>query len=233
MATLHLIRHGQANFSGEDYDELSPIGKEQAALTGAWLAQRGLMPQRAYAGTLCRQQDSARAALQAAGLDLPVAILPELDELDHQNIIAAWNPEFADMAALRCWLRAQEHPRRAFQQMFEAAMRAWLAAAPDDARYRESWPRFQARSVQALQQMLRDSSGCANVWAFSSGGPVAAICQHLLGMDNARTLGLSWTLANASITRILWPAHAPERASVQCLNGFTHLEGVPDMLTWR
>ena len=42
MATLHLIRHGQANFSGEDYDELSPIGKEQAALTGAWLAQRGL-----------------------------------------------------------------------------------------------------------------------------------------------------------------------------------------------
>lgn len=42
-----------------------------------------------------------------------------------------------------------------------------------------------------------------------------------------------WTLANASITRILWPAHAPERASVQCLNGFAHLEGVPDMLTSR
>ena len=233
MATLHLIRHGQANFSGEDYDELSPIGKEQAALTGAWLAQRGLMPQRAYAGTLCRQQDSARAALQAAGLELPVVTLPELDELDHQNIIAAWKPEFAEMAVLRQWLRTQEQPRRAFQQVFEAAMGAWLAAAPDDARYRESWPRFQARSVQALQQMLRDSSGCGQVWAFTSGGPIAAICQHLLGMDNARTLGLSWTLANASITRILWPASAPERASIQTVNGFAHLEEKPGLLTWR
>ena len=176
---------------------------------------------------------AAQAALQAAGLQLPVVTLPELDELDHQNIIAAWKPEFAEMAVLRHGLRTQEQPRRAFQQVFEAAMGAWLAAAPDDARYRESWPRFQARSVQALQQMLRDSSGCGQVWAFTSGGPIAAICQHLLGMDNARTLGLSWTLANASITRILWPASAPERASIQTVNGFAHLEEKPGLLTWR
>lgn len=233
MATLYLIRHGQANFSGENYDELSAIGQHQAAITGGWLAQRGHHPQRVYAGTLQRQQHSARMALEAAEVDLPIHTLPGLDELDHQNILGVWRPEFADMAALRAWLRTQEQQRRAFQQVFEAAMRAWLEAAPHDSRYRESWPQFQQRSTQALRQILQDSAGCTRVWAFSSGGPMAAICQHLLRMDNAATLGLSWSLANCSITRILWPGQAPEQASIQCVNGFSHLENCEGMLTWR
>ena len=34
MTTIHLVRHGQASFGKEDYDNLSEIGLKQAFLLG-------------------------------------------------------------------------------------------------------------------------------------------------------------------------------------------------------
>ena len=39
MGTLYLVRHGQASFGADDYDQLSPLGLQQAQRLGAhWLA---------------------------------------------------------------------------------------------------------------------------------------------------------------------------------------------------
>ena len=38
MATIYLIRHGQASFGKENYDQLSPRGWEQGRVLGRWLA---------------------------------------------------------------------------------------------------------------------------------------------------------------------------------------------------
>lgn len=32
MATIYLIRHGQASFGAENYDKLSPLGERQASI---------------------------------------------------------------------------------------------------------------------------------------------------------------------------------------------------------
>jgi len=43
MATLHLIRHGQASFGAADYDRLSPKGGSRAESSAAgWPATPGL-----------------------------------------------------------------------------------------------------------------------------------------------------------------------------------------------
>ena len=34
MATIYLIRHGQASFGSDDYDQLSQLGIRQAEVTG-------------------------------------------------------------------------------------------------------------------------------------------------------------------------------------------------------
>jgi len=39
MAELYLIRHGQASFGAEDYDQLSSLGKTQCELLGAFFAR--------------------------------------------------------------------------------------------------------------------------------------------------------------------------------------------------
>ena len=42
MANLLVIRHGQASFGAENYDQLSPLGQRQADLTGEFLAKMGV-----------------------------------------------------------------------------------------------------------------------------------------------------------------------------------------------
>ena len=67
MPIVLLVRHGQASFGGDDYDQLSELGRRQAELTGRWLRDRGLRRPVAVHGSLRRQRDTAALALAAAG----------------------------------------------------------------------------------------------------------------------------------------------------------------------
>jgi broad specificity phosphatase PhoE len=42
MATLYLIRHGQASFGADDYDKLSGLGCRQASVLGDYLLKGGI-----------------------------------------------------------------------------------------------------------------------------------------------------------------------------------------------
>ena len=57
MANLLIIRHGQASFGADNYDQLSPLGQRQADLTGEFLRHMGTRFSAAYSGDLL---DSAR-----------------------------------------------------------------------------------------------------------------------------------------------------------------------------
>src|SRR3569832_1013932 len=70
MATVLLIRHGQASYDQADYDKLSPRGIEQARTLGAWLATAQL--DALFCGPLVRQRETAAYAREAApGLPAP------------------------------------------------------------------------------------------------------------------------------------------------------------------
>ena len=64
MGTITLVRHGQANSSAkteEDYDRLSPLGHQQAAWLGDWLAQGGEGFDLVLSGSLRRHIETAEA----------------------------------------------------------------------------------------------------------------------------------------------------------------------------
>ena len=42
MASLYLIRHGQASFGSANYDQLLPLGQRQADVSGQFFADVGL-----------------------------------------------------------------------------------------------------------------------------------------------------------------------------------------------
>ena len=42
MGTLYLVRHGQASFGADDYDNLSPLGHQQRQRLGEYFKERGL-----------------------------------------------------------------------------------------------------------------------------------------------------------------------------------------------
>lgn len=61
MASLYLIRHGQASFGSANYDQLSPLGQRQADVSGQFFAETGLHFTQAASGDLSRQRETGSA----------------------------------------------------------------------------------------------------------------------------------------------------------------------------
>ena len=75
MATeLWLVRHGQAAFASDNYDQLTDLGWQQARWLGGHLAALGLNFGRTASGTLRRQQETAQAISES--LDTEPEVIP-------------------------------------------------------------------------------------------------------------------------------------------------------------
>jgi broad specificity phosphatase PhoE len=100
-----------------------------------------------------------------------------------------------------------------------------------DADYTETWPVFRRRCVSALQRLDTDSSKQATV-VFTSGGVIAALMQHLLGLQDSQVMELNWNLANGAVTKLL---QRPGQFTLSYLNNYAHLEwlGQPGAVTYR
>src|SRR5690606_40114909 len=69
MALVYFVRHAQASFGSRNYDQLSELGRQQARWLGEWFAEHDVRFSRVLAGTLVRQQDTAREIVAATGGD--------------------------------------------------------------------------------------------------------------------------------------------------------------------
>ena len=62
---LYLVRHGQAG-TRENYDSLSPLGRQQARLLGEHLRSQGITFEAIYSGALKRQRATAEETIPGA-----------------------------------------------------------------------------------------------------------------------------------------------------------------------
>lgn len=218
MTDVYLVRHAQASLGAEDYDCLSPLGEQQAVLLGAWMARGGHRPARVATGTLRRHVQTAQGCLRAAGLeDVPVTVLPGLDELDADELIARLRPDLASGAALRTELACNPDAKRELQTLFVDAVARWMSGRHDH-EYRTSWPAFRAAVRDAWLTLARPESG--ETWIFTSGGPISVIVGALLGLPVERTFTLCWPLVNTSVTRIRLGRNSHQLVTY---NGWAHL----------
>lgn len=230
MGDLLLIRHGQASFGAADYDRLSPVGEQQSARLGAWLAAHEATPAHVVRGALRRHAQTAEHCLRGAGLDTPVEVIAALDELDHVDLLQRYRPDLDGAEALAAELRRQRDPHRAFQQMFVAAVDRWTTGGHDH-EYTRPWPAFRQGvlgALTALAARARDADG--DTWVVTSGGPIAVIAAHLFGAPPERTFALSWPLANTGLSRVRVNGAGPQMLTY---NAWPHLAGAADLLTYR
>ncbi|MGO1068705.1 histidine phosphatase family protein [Lysobacter sp. CA199] len=165
----------------------------------------------------------------AADPSSTLRINPCWNEFDHAHIIARHAPDYADHEHLVAHLSVQPDPRRAFQTLFAAAMTRWCDGRYDSD-YDETWPAFQTRCMAAAHAAAEAAGESGNIWVFTSGGPIAAVVQHLLQVSDAQALRLSWTLVNASLTQ-LHVARGGLRLST--FNGHAHLYEREGLITHR
>lgn len=224
MATIYLIRHGQASFGQENYDQLSELGEQQARRLGQVLSARLPLFDEIYLGTMHRHQQTARNCMSAFGHDLDT-LQPTYEagwnEYDHQDILAQYRPEFDTPTNMMAYLRTLENPKQAFERDFNAAINRWIEGAHDQD-YREPWSAYTTRVHQALGKTAQKSTTAKNIAVFTSGGPISLVSQHLLGVNQRNIMQMNWTLMNCGVTKLVATG---SRLFLSSLNEHTHFEG--------
>ena len=238
MSTLVLIRHGQASLTAADYDVLSPTGIEQSRRLGGYLAAMGRGFDRIYSGPLRRQIDTARhlrEAAAAAGLALPEVIVePDLDEMPALAIPRERAPELAGDPSIAAHLEAIAAAgddrlayHRAFEPLFQAMMRRWLAGEFDA--QVEPHAAFQARVEAAIERALAAAGKGARVAMITSAGPVGAAVRRAYALAPWDGMRATFVVANASLTEL---KHRPGELTLTAFNALPHLHD-PALVTLR
>ena len=81
MATIYLIRHGQASFGAENYDQLSALGQRQADVTGEYFSRIGVKFDRMYSGDLSRQRETCERVVAHQPESVEHIIDPRFNEI--------------------------------------------------------------------------------------------------------------------------------------------------------
>ena len=172
MGTLYLVRHGQASFGADDYDQLSPLGLQQAQRLGAhWLAQ-GQRFDTVLMGTLRRHAQTLDGIAQGLpGLPAP-QVLPSLDEYDSLALIRAIHTEPLQKP------NTPELYRHHFRLLCDAIAQ-WMAGVISP-QGMPSWEDFSLGVRRVLDQVRRDHAD-QNVLLVSSGGPISTAVGEVLG----------------------------------------------------
>jgi broad specificity phosphatase PhoE len=239
MSTLALVRHGQASFFADNYDQLSPAGEEQARLLGEYWVRRGVRFDEVYTGPRVRQIETAALAGEAfakAGLPWPEPrFLEELDEHQVDRLIKLSIDEIIKehrhIEPLHAAYRAALAPRdrhRTFQLMFEQVVMLWVQEkiGADGV---ESWPAFKARVRAGLERITDGDARGRSVAAFTSVGAITVSLQTSLGCGDRAAFDLGWRLRNASVTDFVFTRG---RLTVDSFNALAHLED-PALWTFR
>jgi broad specificity phosphatase PhoE len=212
MSLLILVRHGQASFGGPAYDQLSPLGEEQARAIGhAWAAQK-LRFDRVYVGPLRRHQqthDAAAAAYREHDLIWPdPVLLPQLDEHHGMAVLEHRLPQLIERdPAVREMIERHQvgdkEASRAYLKLFQQTTQQWARGKLRIADL-EPWSAFRERVAQGMDQIMRDNGGGKTVVAFTSGGVVAAAVGLALNLDDEQIMALNWVVRNGSCTEFLF-----------------------------
>lgn len=247
MSILSIVRHGQASYGQIDYDQLTPLGFEQARRLGAWWAERGFAPDRVFVGPCRRHVQTWETAKQAynerrqgdggGGDGLSPAIpAPALDEFPAFEVVQYAVPKLAkedpDVAE---WLAAMGRAdgsgsKGLFQRVFERVMRMYVRGELAELLSSvETFSAFRRRVEDWLETEVLSVGRGFHLVAFSSGGPTAAALGYALKLGDEQVLDASWSVQNASVSDFKF---RDDRFSLSTFNVHSHLDE-PGLVSYR
>lgn len=212
MGTLYLVRHGQASFGAEDYDQLSELGRRQSVRLGEYFAEREVHFDALIAGTLRRHKQTLEGILQGMNRAGEHLAWEGLNEYDSEALIATVHPDKLEKP------KSPEMYRHHFR-LLRDAMGRWMAGATTP-RGMPAYPEF-VRGVTSALDHVRASHYGQNVLVVTSGGPISTAVGHVLGTPPETTIELNLRIRNTAITEF---AFTPKRHMLVTFNALPHLD---------
>lgn len=217
MGQLTLVRHGQASFGADDYDQLSELGQSQSIRLGAYWKQTSehtpdtLSFDAVLIGSLKRHRQTWEGIAQGASLQMTPEVWPELNEYDSHALIASVHPE--PLAKPDTPEMYKHHFR-----LLRTALQKWMAGETQP----KGMPSYDV-FVQGIQAVLTHvrSNYKGRVLLVSSGGPISTAVGQVLGAPADTTIELNLRIRNTALTEFIY---TPSRHMLLSYNNLPHLD---------
>ena len=204
MATIYLIRHGQASFGAEDYDKLSELGCRQAIVVGEYFRDGGVHFDAVYSGDLSRQRETARLAIASQTKQVPHYIDPRFNEIQNDAQLKYLMPEVVKInPTIQTLVEKGLSSSKDYQKVIDAVFNYWVSPACADPRI-QSWAEFSSGTRQAIADIIEDQGGGKTIGIFTSGGTLATIVAQVLGLGGEKTYQFYEPVLNCSITQLFY-----------------------------
>lgn len=201
MAIIYLIRHGQASFGLENYDELSPIGIEQAKKLGEYLKSKNILPTHIIQGNMKRHKQTTEFCLQNMNLEnIIIETQPFWNEFDHREILAKYEEKYSNIENLKMDVINSLNPKQRIKEILTGAVKKWTET--ETGTYNETWNQFCKRIKKGLEELAGNSTKSDIIFVFTSGGAISIALKEILELNTQKTFELQLNIANASITQI-------------------------------
>lgn len=211
MGRLFLVRHGQASFGADNYDQLSPLGERQCRRLGEYFRDKGLTFDGVLMGTLQRHAQSHAAIAEGLQARHSPLLWPGLNEYDSAAVIAAVHPE-------KLTKPTSPEMYRAHFRLLRHGLQQWMAGATQPEGM-PSYADFVAGVAGALDHVRQQHAG--DVLIVSSGGPISTAVGLLLDTPAETTIELNLRIRNSSVTEF---SFTPKRHSLVTYNTLPHLD---------
>ncbi len=217
MGTLYLVRHGQASFGADDYDQLSARGREQSVRLGEFWRERGQAFDAVITGTLRRHTQTLEGIAESLRITPDVLQMPGLNEYDSHALITAIHPHPLPKPD------TPELYRHHFRLLCDA-LAQWMAGVISP-QGMPTWNEFSAGVRAALDHVRQHHTG-QNVLLVSSGGPISTAVGQVLGTAPEVTIALNMRIRNSAVTEF---SISHKRLMLQTFNTLPHLNEAPHM----
>jgi broad specificity phosphatase PhoE len=204
MATIYLIRHGQASFGSANYDQLSELGCRQAQVLGHYLRDCGIHLDAAYSGSLERQKKTAALALASQPQSVVAQIDDRFNEVRNEEQVEQLLPLLmAHNSDLRTLVEAGFKDSKSYQKVIEAVFNQWTSPGFEHPGI-QSWADYSGGVGAALAKVMREQGSGKNVAIFTSGGTIATAVSQVLGLSGEQAYQFYEPVINCSVSQLFY-----------------------------
>lgn len=198
MLTIDLVRHGQASFGADNYDQLSELGERQCRWLGQHYRELGRHFDQVMIGTLHRHQQSLNAFEEGYGQSFERVMTEEaFNEYDFHALVRALEVKRGQVAV------EGDDPRKVFFRTLGIALLDWMSGELDDFLQpgEETWSQFEQRLGRAQQHLM--NCDAERLLVISSGGLISSLLGHAMECPAPQWFQLNLQMANSAVSKMI------------------------------
>jgi len=220
MSELFLVRHAQASFGTDNYDQLSGLGFQQSRLLGEYFGKRNIHFDYLVSGDLQRHRQTLDGICEGMKFESsrPFRIHSGLNEYHFESLVQAYMAQFPDEALVQN-LGVQPSDKKTYYRLLRQVLTAWSEDRLVD--IPESWSDFQQRILEARAMLHSLAERGNRLLVVSSGGAISLFIGTVLSLLPAKVFDLNLQMRNTCVSRFYFNR---DLINLSSFNAVPHLD---------